>query len=290
MKNEPLSKHTYYRIGGPADQLEIPTSIQDLKSIAEEIQKTKSPFFILGLGSNILASDVGFRGTIIKSTRIDLGIELINPQHIRVGASVANSTLLRKAAQEGWAGLEFLTGIPGSIGGAVAMNAGTHLGEVKDRIVQVDYFSLSQGKVISTAGNDLKFEYRKNLFLPSDAIVTSTLWRITPDNPADVKARIDELLQRRKQTQPIDYPSCGSVFKNPKAHGMHAWQVIDKLGLRGHQIGKAQFSEKHPNFIINLGEAKAADVYGLMQLAKQRAQQELNVPLEEEVKYLGLQH
>ncbi len=290
MKNEPLSKHTYYRIGGPADQLEIPTSIQDLKSIAEEIQKTKSPFFILGLGSNILASDVGFRGTIIKSTRIDLGIELINPQHIRVGASVANSTLLRKAAQEGWAGLEFLTGIPGSIGGAVAMNAGTHLGEVKDRIVQVDYFSLSQGKVISTAGNDLKFEYRKNLFLPSDAIVTSTLWRITPDNPADVKARIDELLQRRKQTQPIDYPSCGSVFKNPKAHGMHAWQVIDKLGLRGHQIGKAQFSEKHPNFIINLGEAKAADVYGLIQLAKQRAQQELNVPLEEEVKYLGLQH
>ena len=135
----------------------------------------------------------------------------------------------------------------------------------------------------STQKNDFSFKYRKNLFLPADSIVWSVEWDITPEEPSVVKARIDDILSRRKANQPVEYPSCGSVFKNLKDTGQSAWQVIQQLGLRGHQIGNAQFSEKHCNFIINLGGATAEDVKSLITLAKQRAAQELGVELEEEV-------
>jgi len=200
---------------------------------------------------------------------------------------VAVSSLLRRAAQEGWSGFECLAGVPGSMGGVVVMNAGTHLGEARDRILSVESFDLESLTTRTWSREEMSFEYRKNLFLPPHHIVLNVTWKVELADPATVKKTIDGTLERRKSTQPVDYPSCGSVFKNPYASGMRAWEVMDRLGLRGHQIGKAQFAEKHSNFIINLGNARAEDVRALIELAKRRAREELGVTLEEEVKFLG---
>lgn len=292
---EPLSKHTYYRIGGPARVLAIPRSREDLEWLAEGIRASCIPFFVMGGGSNLLVSDEGFSGLVIRASRVNLEIEWVKEKELlRTGAGVAVSTLLRKAAQEGWGGLEFLTGVPGLVGGVVFMNAGTHLGEAKDRLRRVETFQMassSDGEIApayrSFDFGELRFEYRKNLFLPEGSVVFAAEWEVDLSDPASVKAKIDETLARRKSSQPIDFPSCGSVFKNPLSHGLRAWQVIEKLGLRGHRIGDAQFSEKHPNFIVNLGSAKASDVRGLIMLAKTRAEEEMGVALHEEVIYLG---
>lgn len=286
--DEPLAKHTYYRIGGPADLVAIPKSLSDLKLLSEYIRTSGTEFLIFGLGSNVLASDAGFRGIIVKASRINLGIETSKTDGLlTTGGSVAVSSLLRRCSAEGWGGLEFLTGIPGSIGGVVRMNAGTHLGEAKDNLVRVNCFSFETPDSRTYQGDELRFEYRKNLFMPPTSLVVSAEWRVKLEPPDQVKARIDETLRRRKATQPIDFPSCGSVFKNPRASGLSAWQVLDRLSLRGHRIGNAQISEKHSNFILNLGGAKATDVRGLIDLAKSRAAAELGVELEEEVRYVG---
>ncbi len=286
--DEPLSRHTYYRIGGPARILAVPKSPEDLRLLSEGLRVTASPFWILGLGSNVLVSDSGLAGVVIKLGRINLEIASVEPSRIRTGASVAISTLLRRAAQEGWAGLEFLTGVPGSVGGAIAMNAGTHLGETQGRAISVEAFELlpkvGEDPLRTYSASELSFEYRKNKFLTSSSIVLSAEWTVDPARPENVKKLIDETLARRKTTQPVDYPSCGSVFKNPKDSGQSAWQVLDQLGLRGHRLGGAQIAEKHSNFIINLGDARASDVAALIDLAKSRAQSELGITLEEEVK------
>ena len=282
--DDPLSRHTYYRIGGSAPVVAVPKNEADLLWLAEGLRTTGLPSFILGAGTNLLVSDSGFYGLVIKLTRLNRDISPMQ-SGIHTGSGVLISALLRKATQEGWGGFEFLTGIPGSVGGAVVMNAGTHLGETKDHLIAVDVFSLQDCKKIRFDKKDFKFEYRKNLFLPEGSIITAAEWRIDPKDPADVKKAIDEILVRRKTTQPLDYPSCGSVFKNPV--GMHAWQIIERLGLRGHRVGAAQFSEKHCNFIVNLGASRAEDVYALIQLAKKRAADELGIHLEEEVRYLG---
>lgn len=175
------------------------------------------------------------------------------------------------------------------------MNAGTHLGEAKDRLVSVNAYDFQTGEYQwytiqgdsenSFENTMLKFEYRKNLFLNPSQVVIETEWKIQKQDPVAVKAALDVLLERRKNSQPVEFPSCGSVFKNPS--DMKAWEVVDELGLRGRRMGRAQISEKHSNFIVNLGGASAADVRGLIELVKVRARDELGITMEEEVKYLG---
>lgn len=290
-ENEPLARYTYYRIGGPADLYAFPKTQADLEWLAQGIRATSVPYFILGAGSNILVSDAGFRGLVIKVGRVNLDIALLDPANgnnwLRAGGGVAVSTLLRRCAQEGWGGLEFLTGVPGSVGGIIVMNAGTHLGEVQSAVRSVETFNIGNGLTHRFQAGELKFQYRKNLFLPEGSIVLSADWQIRRELPSSVKSKLDETLARRKATQPIDYPSCGSVFKNPKSTGRSAWEVVDSLGLRGHKIGDAQISEKHSNFIINVGSARAVDVRALIQLVKSRASSELGITLEEEVMYVG---
>ena len=300
--DEPLAKHTYYRIGGPADVLAAPKSVAELGILAEVGRQSRASVHILGLGSNTLAADEGYRGLVLKATRLDLGIEELGPGRIRTGGSVAISTLLRKAAVQGWGGLEFLTGVPGAVGGAVRMNAGTHLGETKDRLLSISAFLgfcrdedlaacdlefAARDRPVEFEGPALRMEYRKSPFLPARAVVLEARWRVDLASPEAVQARIDENLVRRKASQPIDLPSCGSVFKNPRDAGVSAWQVVDRLGLRGHRIGNAQISEKHSNFIVNLGGATAADVRALIRLVKSRASAELKIAMHEEVVYLG---
>ncbi|MCM2324008.1 MAG: UDP-N-acetylmuramate dehydrogenase [Oligoflexia bacterium] len=291
---EPLARHTYYRIGGPAAIMAAPRSVADLHWLAEGLARTAAPFFVLGAGSNVLASDAGFAGVVIRTARLNLEVEPKASSgilRVRTGGSVPISTLLRRAVQEGWGGIEFLTGIPGTVGGAVFMNAGTHLGEACERVRRVEAFSLRQpAELLTFESSSLQFEYRRNRFLPPEAVVYAAEWEVRQEEPARVKSLIDETLARRKATQPIDLPSCGSVFRNPRsAAGVatSAWQVVDQLGLRGHRIGNARFSEKHSNFIVNLGGARAEDVRALIELAKTRASAELALRLEEEVVYLG---
>ncbi|MBS1960128.1 MAG: UDP-N-acetylmuramate dehydrogenase [Bdellovibrionales bacterium] len=290
--NSALSRYTYYQIGGPAAVIATPKSLEDLRWISEKIAELKMPFFTLGWGSNILFPDDGFHGVVIRMKFLGTQITVAEDGVLELGGSVGGSSLLRKASSEGWSGLAHLTGIPGSVGGMVAMNAGTHLGEFKDCALKVETVRIGEGK-FNLAVRSLKpedFSYRRSHFLNPHDLITRAWVKYTPTDPQTVKAQIDELYQRRKSTQPVDIPSCGSVFMNPRdqksAEGMHAWQVIDKLGLRGHRIGNAQISEKHSNFIVNLGGAQAHDVRALITLAKTRAKDELGIYLHEEVKIL----
>ena len=300
--DELLSRHTYYRIGGPASVFASPENEADIQWLIRGIRETGIPVFVLGAGSNLLVSDKGFSGLVIRAARHNQEISPIEgafdplfsdelpPLRLRTGAGVSVSSLLRKAMDTGWGGLEFLCGIPGTVGGAIFMNAGTHLGEVKDRIIRVTTISLTgaeAGRIRSFEGPELKFEYRKNLFAPEQSLIWDGEWALRRDKPEKVRQIMTDSLARRKDTQPINFPSCGSVFKNPKDVGMAAWQVVNQVGLRGHRVGNAQFSVKHSNFIVNLGGASAADVRALMELAQARARAELGIVLEPEVQFVG---
>ena len=284
----PLSKVAYYQIGGPAAVVVTPKNFEDLKKVHQVLRSTNSPFFVLGWGSNLLFSDDEKKGVFIRMKHLFTEIEEIDEGTLKVGASVGASTLLRTASQKGYGGLAHFTGIPGSVGGMVAMNAGTHLGEMKDCVIKTGFVNLLASALtieekVHVASD---FSYRHNHFLKGGDLVTHAYLRFEYTSPESVKKQIDELYVRRKATQPVDYPSCGSVFINPKTAGLHAWQVVDRLGLRGHQVGQAQISEKHSNFIINLGGAKASEVRSLIDLIQGRALSELGIALEAEVKIL----
>ena len=281
--DEKLSAHTYYRIGGPASLVVTPVSTGDLGIIAQALKKDPQELFFLGLGSNLLVADAGFRGVVIKTQKLCMDWELVD-ETLSIGASLPIVTVLRRAAEQGIGGLEFWAGIPGSVGGTIFMNAGTTLGETKDHLTELKIFSFETG-LESTLVAPFQYEYRKNLFLKKTDLVMSAKFKIKKEEPALVKSTIQSLLEKRKQAQPVDVPSCGSVFKNPRPES--AWKVVEKLGLKGHRIGGAQISEKHSNFIINTGNAKAADVKALIDLVKSKALSELGIKMEEEVRYLG---
>jgi UDP-N-acetylmuramate dehydrogenase len=284
--NEPLSKHTYFKIGGPAAVIAVPETEEDLRCLRGWIQDHSAPFFVLGLGSNLLAPDEGLPILFVKTTRLNLSCEKVGDT-VKTGAGLSVASFLRAAANEGWDGFEFMSGIPGTLGGVIAMNGGTHLGEAADRILSVDTFRLTGSPEKKTHSADaLAFSYRKNRFLESDEIVLSATWKLEQGTSVAVREKLDQLYRRRKETQPLEFPSCGSVFKNPRESGLRAWEVIEKLGLRGHRIGNAQFAEKHPNWILNLGQASAKDVIALIELAKKRAKAELGVEIQEEVRIL----
>jgi UDP-N-acetylmuramate dehydrogenase len=285
--DELLSKHTHFKIGGPATALALPETISDLVTLGNFVTKYKVPIQIIGLGSNLLVRDEGVDALCLKTLRMPSTL-VKEEDGIRVGAGVTVAALLRKAASEGWAGFEVISGIPGTIGGIVTMNGGTHLGEASDRLLSVSTFDFSHPDlgIRARVGDELKFSYRKNHFLNPSEIIVDSLWRLEPGNPVEIREKLDTLYRRRKQTQPLDFPSCGSVFKNPNGSELRAWQVIDQVGLRGHRIGNAQFSEKHPNWILNLGDAKAKDVLSLIETAKEKALKDLGVHLTEEVRII----
>lgn len=282
-----LSKLVYYQIGGKAELLFTPKKIEDLEMVFSKWKEHPVPVYILGWGSNVLIPDEGLSGLVLRMKFLETEIEQIDDETLRLGASLGCSSLLKAAQERGYGGLSRLTGIPGSVGGMVAMNAGTHLGEIGEVVDEVSVFSFKTGAVTQrklSYGQD--FSYRKNHFLKEQELILSAKLKVFPEDPARVQSEIKELYQRRKETQPVEYPSCGSVFKNPKNSALKAWQVMDQVGLRGYGIGAAQFSEKHSNFIINRGGAKASEVRALIELAKKRAREELGIELEEEVRVI----
>ena len=284
-ENVTLAPYSYYKIGGPARYFAEPTNTEELATVASFIKKSGLPYFILGAGSNILFDDAGFDGVVIQTGRLSRTLTPAGDGLLRAGASVTVAQLLRFCGTHGLAGLEFLVGVPGTVGGVLYMNAGTKTGDASHVALEVTTYDLLSGTVKHHKGDEILYSYRTQRYLAPHELVLEGLLCVQPGDPKDIQTRIQQMLAARKASQPIDKPSCGSVFKNPDpGKNVHAWQLISQAGLRGHRIGGAQISEMHCNFIINLGEAKASDVRTLIELAKTEVKNRFGILLEEEVK------
>ncbi len=285
--NVPLAQYTSWRIGGPVDFLVFPEDVKDLKKVLAWAHGDQIPYFVLGKGTNILVRDGGFRGMAIAIASKFAQLEVLQrgPEEIllQVGAGLSLEKLIDFCAQEGFTGLEFAAGIPGSVGGAMAMNAGAFGGEIRDVLHSVSIMD-AQGNMRATPKDQLAFAYR-SLKLPPGEIILSGLFSLRSGEAAQVKEKIREIIARRKEKQPYNFPSAGSVFRNPQAGP--AGRLIEQVGLKGLQIGGAQVSEKHANFIINRGGARAKDVWQLIKVVQEKVWQKTGVLLELEIKIVG---
>ncbi|MDE4541212.1 UDP-N-acetylmuramate dehydrogenase [Thermoanaerobacterium sp. R66] len=280
--NEPMSRHTSFRIGGPADVLIIPQSVDELIKVMGLIKAENIPYFILGNGTNIIVSDKGIRGVVIKLTairKISVDGEIIVSEAGALLSVIANTALDNELT-----GFEFASGIPGTLGGAITMNAGAYGPEIKDVVEKVEVID-KDGSIYEVKNGNMRFGYRSSL-IQSDNLIAIRAWiHLKKGNYKDIKAKMDELNGLRKVKQPLEYPSAGSVFKRPE--GFYAGKLIQDAGLQGYAIGGAQVSEKHCGFIINRGNATADDVLNLIAHIKKTVKDKFGVDLETEVKIIG---
>ncbi len=281
--NEPLASYTTYKIGGPARYF-VMAKNKDILVKAINFAKEKNlPYFILGGGSNILVSDSGFIGMIIK---IDMRKIAINKKkkQIIADAGASLSEIIQKAVSKGLTGMEFAYGLPGTLGGAIRGNAGCFGKEINQFVQSVEVLRKGEIKIFSSP--QCQFDYRQSIFKKDkDLIILSALLKLQEGNSRQAKKLMQKHLSYRKEKHPLDYPSAGCVFKNPP--GAFAGILIDQAGLKGKTIGGAQISEKHSNFIINKGGAKAKDVYQLMKLAQGEVYKKFKIRLEPEIQLLG---
>ena len=278
-KEVPLQRHTSFRIGGPARRMAFPDSREQLVILLGLAQECGVKPFILGKGTNLLVADEGLDTLVIKTEQMS-AIRQLDDVTLEADAGVSLNRLAVFAQQLGLAGLEFAHGIPGSLGGAVCMNAGAYGGEMKHVVVEVA--ALFDDGVRYLTGEEAQFAYRHSLFSDVDAVVLGAKMRLVKDDSAQIRQRMDDLITRRKQTQPLEYPSAGSTFKRPV--GNFAGTLIEKTGLKGLSVGGAQVSEKHAGFVINIGGATCADVMELIAQVQKRVYQAHGVQLEPEVK------
>jgi UDP-N-acetylmuramate dehydrogenase len=285
--NETMSRHTSIGVGGMADALVSPETVKELGQIITCLRHYKTPFIPVGNGTNLIMRDGGYRGVIISMkglNNITLSKRNAGQASISTGAGAALSEIVRMATEESLAGMEFCAGIPGSVGGAVKMNAGAYGSEIKDTIEEIELLNNS-GEIRELKRNALTFEYR-NLDLPEGSVITGATFLLKEGIREQIQGRINEILGMRKNKHPLEFRNSGSIFKNPKG-GVPAGQIIDELGLKGLQIGGAKISEKHGNFIINLGQAKAGDIIALIDMVKKKVKDERGITLETEVKIIG---
>ena len=282
-EKEPMKKHTTFKIGGVADWFLTPQNKTQLKELVLALKEQNIPFFVLGNGSNLLVGDKGIRGVVIC-----LGKQMDNIQISGSECRVESGALLSKVAnavqRAGLSGFEFASGIPGSIGGAVFMNAGAYEHEMKEIIKTVEYMD-QNGEIFSISNEECDFGYRTSIFSKNDYIVLSAVFSLQEDSLEEIKNRMDDYTSRRTSKQPLEKPSAGSVFKRPVGH--FAGALIEQSGLKGYQIGGAQVSEKHAGFIINTGNATAKDVLDLIEYIKKVVFENFGVMLETEVKMIG---
>ena len=274
--------HTSFRIGGAADVYVRPLSEEGLLVTLDACRRHKAPVVIFGKGTNLLVSDRGFRGVMIDMTGLD-GMN-IDENRITASCGAALAAIARGAAEHSLSGLEFAAGIPGSLGGGIFMNAGAYGGEMKDvvRSVRVLRPDLT---VTELPAEELGLGYRKSRFKESGEIILSAELELTPGVREEIEARMKELNERRREKQPLELPSAGSAFKRPEGH--FAGKLIQDAGLSGHQVGRAQVSPKHCGFIVNLGGARAADVYRLIREVQARVKENSGVDLEPEIAFVG---
>lgn len=280
--NEPMSAHTTFRVGGPADALFLADNEQAMIAVMDICREMNTPMTFIGRGSNLIVRDKGIRGMVIALGEGMSRIERAGNVLI-AGAGASLSALSAEAARCALTGLEFASGIPGSVGGGVAMNAGAYGGEIKD--VLLDARVYIDGEIRTLNLEQMEMSYRSTLPLRRGAPVLSARFQLTPGNEQEIVQKMNELNQRRRDKQPVNMPSAGSVFKRPE--GYFAGTLIEQAGLKGRRIGDAQVSEKHAGFIINVGQARAEDVLALIALIQREVKEKFSVSLQTEVRVLG---
>jgi UDP-N-acetylmuramate dehydrogenase len=285
--DEPLAPYTTWKLGGHADLLIEVEIASSLPAVLVELADANIPWAVLGNGSNVLIADAGFRGAILRLTghlaevRLDRHAFGENRHRVTAGGGASLTKLLRLTKEEALSGLWVLGGIPGTVGGAVRMNAGTRWGEVKDTLVEVQVATVNG--LTTLPASTLGLAYRHSA-LPSQAIVTAASFSVT-DAPTEMRDKLDEVLQHRKSTQPLQYPSCGSVFANPP--GDSAGRLIEACGLKGHRIGNLAVAEQHANWILNLGGGTARDAVALIEYIRETVANRFGIYLRPEVIKLG---
>lgn len=281
--DEPMKQHVTFRIGGPAKYYLTPGTVEELQQILRVCKEEELPYFILGNGSNLLVSDQGFSGAVIQIYK-NMNRIHVDGNKIIAQAGILLSQMAKKALEQELTGLEFASGIPGTLGGAVVMNAGAYGGEMKDVLTSVTVLT-PEGEILELQADELELGYRTSVIKEKQYIVLEASLTLEKGKKTEIQDRMDELKIKRVEKQPLEYPSAGSTFKRPE--GYFAGKLIQDAGLRGYQVGGAQVSEKHCGFVINRGNASAADVVGLIQDVQEKVWELYQVKLEPEVKFLG---
>ena len=280
-REEPLSKHTSFRIGGPAELMIFPRDPQQLSRILAEATACGIKPMILGAGTNVLAPDEGVRGVVICLRDTFMGLTLLDNNQIEAMAGMTLAQTAMFAAKNNLSGLEFAHGIPGTVGGGIYMNAGAYGGELKDVAIATEYM-FPDGSTQWICGEAQEFAYRHSAFQGKDGVIVRTRFQLIPGEEQEIRQRIYELNEKRRASQPLELPSAGSTFKRP-AQG-YAAALIQEAGLKGYRVGNAAVSEKHAGFVVNLGGATAADVLELVEQVRRKVLEHSGILLEPEVR------
>lgn len=284
LKDELMKKHTTFRVGGPADWLVTPTEEEQIREVVNLLRTENVPYYVMGNGSNLLVGDKGYRGVIIQLGKNLSQIRMTEEGVLYAQAGALLSKIAAEALAQSLTGFEFASGIPGTLGGAVMMNAGAYGGEMKH--VLKDALALTaNGELRVLPVEQMELGYRTSIFAQNGDIVLSAQIRLQEGSPEEIRAYMDELKEKRITKQPLEYPSAGSTFKRPE--GYFAGKLIEDTGLRGFQVGGAQVSEKHCGFVINKEQATAADILSLIEQVSDRVEAKFEVRLEPEVKRIG---
>lgn len=280
---EPMSKHTTFRVGGPCEALVAVNNAKELSDVLNYLTKLEESYFILGNGSNLLVSDQGYKGVVIQLAGEFQDIQVIG-QDIYAGAGAKLAAIAKVAKEHSLTGFEFAAGIPGTLGGALVMNAGAYDGEMKQVVKHVDIMSKDRS-IMELSNEDMEFGYRTSILKRYPYIALKAVIHLEKGEEALIQAKMDDLMNRRREKQPLEYPSAGSTFKRPE--GNFAGKLIMDAGLKGFAVGGAQVSEKHCGFVINKGSATATDIDKLMYIVQERVNEQFGVKLEPEVIRLG---
>ena len=287
-----MSKHTSFKIGGPCDILINPESADELVEIIRDLKVRQTPYCVIGNGSNLLVSDEGVRGAVIEISKDMSAVEIISSDvdsdsdyvYIKAESGIMLSKLALFAYNEGLAGLEFASGIPGTLGGAVFMNAGAYQGEISQVLMETEYYDVLEDKIAVIDNSRHEFGYRHSIFQQNDGIILNCTLKLKKGTQEDIKFKMEDFSNRRKTKQPLEFASAGSTFKRPE--GYFAGSLIENSGLAGRTIGGARVSEKHCGFIINTGGATCSDVLELIGTVKKEVYNKFGVELKEEVRIL----
>ena len=283
--DEPMSSHTTFRIGGTADYFVMPSSVEELQTIIRLLKKSDINYYVIGNGSNLLVGDKGFRGVIIQLSDAFDEVEYIDDVTVKAMSGMKLSRLGNRLSDKGLAGFEFATGIPGTIGGAVRMNAGAYGGEFKDIVISTKCIDIT-GNIIELANKEQNFSYRHSAFMNNNLIIIqSKLMLDIQENQDEIKQKMDENLNARKSKQPINMPNAGSTFK--RGSDFITAKLIDECGLKGYTIGGAQISDVHAGFVVNTGNATAEDVLSLVDYVKNKVYEKFKKEIQLEVEVIG---
>ena len=283
LENEPMKNHTTFRIGGNADMYVSIKSAEELSSLIKLANEAGISYTVIGNGSNLLVSDEGIRGLVIEIGS-DFNQVEVKGERIYAEAGTLLSKLAASAAKASLSGLEEISGIPGTLGGALYMNAGAYGGEIKDVVKSVTYVD-GDGNINKIDGDDCEFGYRRSIFTDGGKYIVSAELLLKKDKASEINAKMAEYSKRRREKQPLSYPSAGSTFKRPE--GCFAGKLIEDSGLKGFRIGGAQVSELHAGFVINCGDATADDVKAVIEHVRKTVKEKFGKDLEPEVKYMG---